>query len=61
MHGVLLFVGFLLAFQAQPHTGQGPPPGFRDGFAAFLTKGTALAPGRQALARRTSSAMESWI
>ena len=36
MHGVLLLVGFLLAFQAQPHTGQ-------------------------ALARLTSSAMESWI
>lgn len=46
MHGVLLFVGFLLAFQAQPHTGQGPPPGLGDGFAAFLTKGTALAPGQ---------------
>ena len=46
MHGVLLFVGFLLAFQAQPHTGQGPPAGFGDGFAAFLAKGTALSPGQ---------------
>lgn len=60
MHGVLFLVGFLLAFQTQPHTGQGPTTGFGDGFAAFFAKSTALAPG-QALARRTSSAMESWI
>ncbi len=46
MHGVLFLVGFLLAFQAQPHTGQGPTTGFGDGLAAFFAKGTALAPGQ---------------
>ena len=39
-------VGFLLAFQTQPHTGQGPTTGFGDGFAAFFAKSTALAPGQ---------------